>query len=66
MTFRRDLEVAFDELRFAASGSLLAPPLEHPRDRGQSFFCLEGAQCDLFPPGRRVGIRFEHYEVTYE
>jgi hypothetical protein len=66
INLRAELEVAYDELKFATSGELMAPPLEHPRNAGQSFFCVEGDQRQLFPSGRKIGMRFEHYEITYD
>jgi hypothetical protein len=64
--FRQELEATFEELNFAASGGLLAPPLEHPHKPNETFFCLAGDQRDLLPPGRKIGIRFDHYQITYE
>ena len=60
--FREKLNETYRELEFAVSGTLMAPPLEHPREAGKSFFCLTGDQTKLFPPGKRIGMRLDIYE----
>jgi hypothetical protein len=57
--------LAYKELEFAVSGKLMAPPLEHPREPGKTFFCLEGDQTTLFPPGKRIGMKLEQYEFEH-
>lgn len=59
---REKLNETCRELEFAASGTLMAPPLEYPREPGKSFFCLTGDQTKLFPPGKRIGMRLDIYE----
>ncbi len=55
---------ASKELEIAVSGKLMAPPLEHPKEPGKTFFCLDGEQTKLFPPGKRVGMKLEQYEFV--
>ncbi|HEY4656274.1 MAG TPA: hypothetical protein VIH22_17275 [Cyclobacteriaceae bacterium] len=64
--FREKLNETYRELEFSVSGTLMAPPLEHTKKPGKLFFCLTGDQTKLFPPGKRIGIRFEKYELTKE
>jgi hypothetical protein len=60
---RKKLEMAYQELGFATSGLLMAPPLVHPTDPGKRFFCIAGDQRSFFPLGKRVGLRYEVYEI---
>ena len=60
---RKRLEMTYQELGFATSGILLAPPLVHPKNKDERFFCIEGDQRNIFPPGKRIGMRYDIYEV---
>lgn len=60
---RKYLEMTYQELGFATSGTLLAPPLVHPNNKGEHFFCIVGDQRSIFPAGKYVGMRYEIYEV---
>jgi len=60
---RKRLEMTYQELGFATSGILLAPPLAHPTNKGETFFCIDGDQRNIFPPGKHIGMRYEIYEV---
>ena len=60
---RKQLEMTYQELRFATSGVLLAPPLAHPTNKEAHFFCLAGDQTNILPPGKQIGIHWNIYEV---
>lgn len=60
---RRNLEMTYQELGFATSGTLMAPPLVHPLQEGAHFFCISGDQRNIFPPGKRIGMPYEIYEL---
>jgi len=60
---RSYLEKVSDELEFACSGALKSPPLEHPKKPGSSFFAIEGDVTELFPVGKRIGMRIEYFEI---
>jgi len=57
------LALTHEELTFACSGTLMAPPLVHPKNSGERFFCIDGDQRELFPPGKKIGWCYEIYEI---
>lgn len=57
------LALTTEELTFACSGTLKAPPLVHPKNPGERFFCIEGDQRTLFPAGKKIGWHYEIFEV---
>lgn len=61
--FREKLDDTFFRLEFALSGTLLAPPLSHPKNPDNWFFCLTANQTQLFPHGRKIGIRLDTGEI---
>lgn len=63
--FQKKLILMHEELNFSCSGNLLAPLLVHPNDSNQRFFCLDGDQRSLFPPGRHVAMHYEIYDIKY-
>lgn len=57
------LEMTYQELGFATSGTLLAPPLVYQSGKNPVFFCLTDDQRNLFPPGKHVGMHYKIYEL---